>query len=143
MKDGYRELPLATSPKLALGGDAFFYGVTADNGASNLGFVFRTPINFETGAAGESAVVHDFSPSEGGRPVSLIAGSDGALYGTGVGGAYGSLFKMTTNGVFAQMHVFKEVMGIVRRRRWLRPAAGIFLERPGKAGLTMGVSSIK
>lgn len=92
--------------------DGNFYGTTLRGGTGNGGVVFRmTP-------AGAVTVLHSFGatpavnfyPADGGYPDgSLMQAGDGNLYGTTrFGGAAnrGTVFRITTSGVFTLLHSF-------------------------------------
>ena len=95
--------------------DGNFYGTTQFGGTSTncpygCGTVFRiTPDGVVT-------TLHSFDGSDGSEPVAaLIQGSDGNLYGTTSGGPFaalncangcGTVFQITTNGVFTSIHAF-------------------------------------
>src|SRR5262245_54064199 len=70
---------------LAEGSDGALYGTTTEGGANDRGVIFK--LNKDgTGFL----KLHDFNGSDGdSHSAGLIAGSDGALYGTAGGGAYG------------------------------------------------------
>ena len=92
---------------LVLARDGNFYGTTELGGVYNAGTVFRvTP-------SGTFKTLHDFDFTEGGfYPVSaLVAGPDGALYGSTVQGAAGNefggtAFRITLKGQFTSLHSF-------------------------------------
>lgn len=94
--------------------DGNFYGTTQAGGtnsncSSGCGSVFRiTP-------AGVVTTLHSFDGSDGKEPLDrLVQGSDGNLYGTTSGGlaslncssGCGTVFQITTNGVFTPLHAF-------------------------------------
>jgi uncharacterized repeat protein (TIGR03803 family) len=89
--------------------DGNLYGTTNRGGALDQGTVFRvTP-------TGVVSVVHTFSEYvDGARPVGgLIEAADGTLYGTTFGtfdtefyGSFGTVFKMTPDGIVTLLHVF-------------------------------------
>ncbi|MBX7212133.1 MAG: cadherin-like beta sandwich domain-containing protein [Verrucomicrobiaceae bacterium] len=87
---------------LVQGIDGNFYGTTSAGGANNLGTVFMmTPAGTITTLVHFSGIV---APALGSSPKgSLVQGSDGAFYGTtqtgGLGGGFGTIFKVTPAGV--------------------------------------------
>jgi uncharacterized repeat protein (TIGR03803 family) len=92
---------------LAPGNDGNFYGTTANGGIKNLGTVFRiTP-------GGALTTLFSFV-NEGTFPLGgLVQGADGTLYGTtGFGSTnpatldFGTIFKITTNGVLTTLFEF-------------------------------------
>ncbi len=85
--------------------DGNFYGVTGSGGANNDGTIFRVTPN------GTFKVLHTFAGTADGigPAASPIVGSDGALYGTAMGGganSAGSIWKITTAGVFTKLFDF-------------------------------------
>ena len=85
---------------------AYPYGTASAGGASNLGVVF------ELGADHAATVLHNFTgfPGDGASPYAgLIAGQEGALYGTtAYGGAYdsGTVFRLTAAGAENVLYSF-------------------------------------
>ena len=96
------------------GSDGNFYGTTSTGGTNNLGTVFMM-----TPQGALTTLVHfsgTFAPAPGSSPKgSLVQGMDGALYGTttagGLGGGFGTTFKMTPAGVFTIMASFTGTTG--------------------------------
>ena len=91
------------------GGDGFLYGTLGEGGASGRGLVYK----MQTNGAGFS-VVRAFSsaPNDGIKPAGpLTLGSDGALFGTTVGGGQfqtGAVFRLTRDGSeFSILHAFE------------------------------------
>ncbi|HUB67519.1 MAG TPA: choice-of-anchor tandem repeat GloVer-containing protein, partial [Candidatus Methylacidiphilales bacterium] len=90
--------------------DGNFYGTTLEGGGAGYGTVFKiTP-------QGTVTILHSFGdgsvPNDGIIPNGLIQGSDGNFYGTtllgpvaGIGN-YGTVFKMTPQGVVTILHSF-------------------------------------
>ena len=94
---------------LAQGTDGNFYGTTSIGGANNLGTAFMmTPAGVLTTLVHFSGTV---APALGSLPKgSLVQGADGALYGTtttgGLGGGFGTVFKVTPAGVLTTIVSF-------------------------------------
>jgi uncharacterized repeat protein (TIGR03803 family) len=92
------------------GPGGIFYGATKFGGSNGGGgTIFKFTTNGLT-------TLHSFAGTDGDQPTSLVMGSDGVLYGTTLGGgAYydgsagteaGTVFKITTGGVFTLLHSF-------------------------------------
>lgn len=101
---------------LVLAGDGNYYGTSSDGGRSGFGTVFRvTP-------GGVRTTVVDFTGTSGSRPGSapvtgLTLAADGSLLGTtSSGGAddFGTVFKVTTAGVFTQLVSFTGISGVAK-----------------------------
>ena len=89
---------------LIQGSDGNFYGTTNQNGAGNVGTVFRiTP-------AGALTTLHGFSGKDGANPYAgLVQGQDGNFYGTTESGGTlygGTAFQVTPAGGFTSLHSF-------------------------------------
>lgn len=116
---------------LVQGADGGLYGTTGFGGpALSFGTVFRTTTN-----GGALTTLHNFQGTDGEEPsFRLIFGNDGRLYGTtsfggdwasgpsGVGS--GSVFSVTTNGVFTTLFLFHGTNGS-------NPAASLVLGPDG------------
>jgi uncharacterized repeat protein (TIGR03803 family) len=96
-----------TSPRAGLvqGSDGYFYGSTYSGGANNYGTIFKI------GPDGAFTSLYSFTNSNTGTnpQVALIQGDDGWLYGTTPGGGtnnFGTVFKISTNGVFTSLYSF-------------------------------------
>ena len=96
---------------LAQGWDGSFYGATEVGGANGNGTIFKIS------PAGAFTLLHTFTAftsgtnGDGAYPEgTLRPGPDGGLYGTTSGGGqfgnYGTVFKLTTNGVLLTLHTF-------------------------------------
>jgi uncharacterized repeat protein (TIGR03803 family) len=100
---------------LVQGSDGNFYGTTSYGGADGDGTVFRLT------AAGVSTTLVSFNGINGSNPVAaLVQGSDGSFYGTTEFGGNlslydgygnGTVFRITTNGVFLTLAAFSATTG--------------------------------
>ena len=101
---------------LAEGNDGLLYGTASSGGptSASLGTLWRI---HKDGTGFQVLVQYCTSCSSGGSPNSIIAGSDGNLYGTtGYGGSFpgslceglgcGVVFKVTTAGAYTVLHAF-------------------------------------
>jgi uncharacterized repeat protein (TIGR03803 family) len=94
---------------LVQGSDGNLYGTTQYGGTNDYGTVFKISPN------GALTTLRRFVGNDGANPsAGLVQGSDGYLYGT-TGGTtydisspflYGSVFKISTNGVLTSLHSF-------------------------------------
>lgn len=96
--------------------DGNYYGTTTAGGRENFGTIFKmspggvvtTLVSF-TGTAG---------PAKGAAPdAGLVLGLDGALYGSALTGGsldFGTIFKVTTAGVFTTLAEFTGLTGLVK-----------------------------
>ncbi|MDR2214587.1 MAG: hypothetical protein LBE59_01960 [Nevskiaceae bacterium] len=99
-----REDPKLPYAGVAQTADGSLYGTTFRGGDNDAGAVYQiTP-------AGELNVLHSFTGGDGGEyPLgTLIAGSDGALYGTTLGNNTnrGTVYRITTSGEFTTLYNF-------------------------------------
>jgi len=91
---------------LCLGRDGFLYGTTSTNGSGSLGgTIFKISTN-----GGPLVWTYSLAVSDGTVPLAgLVQGLDGSLYGTtsedGTNFA-GSVFRITTNGLFTNLYSF-------------------------------------
>jgi len=100
---------------LRLGADGNFYSTTSNGGPGTCGTVFKLTPN------GALTTVAWFNRANGAYPsASLALGRDGAFYGTTFkggdlsanrGAGYGTIFKVTTNGVLTRLVAFKRADG--------------------------------
>lgn len=102
---------IAPEAPLLQAADGNFYGTTQQGGTNKHGTLFKIT------SSGTLTTLYTFSATDdhhrnadGFYPaVGLIQGSDGALYGAAEGGgpnAAGTIFKITTSGVFTVLHAF-------------------------------------
>ncbi|HEY1716779.1 MAG TPA: choice-of-anchor tandem repeat GloVer-containing protein [Verrucomicrobiae bacterium] len=105
---------LGTGFNLVEGVAGDFYGTTSYGGSNNCGAVFRVT------TAGAFTNIFSFNGTNGYEPGSLVNGNDGFFYGTTVYGGTnyagastgnGTIFKITTNGVFTSLFSFKGTNG--------------------------------
>jgi uncharacterized repeat protein (TIGR03803 family) len=103
---------------LAEGAADNFYGTTFYGGSNNCGAVFRVT------TAGQFTNIFSFNGTNGYEPGSLVNGNDGFFYGTtvyggtnytGAGTGNGTVFKITTNGVFTSLFSFRGTNGYLPR----------------------------
>ncbi|HRI15408.1 MAG TPA: hypothetical protein PLX89_20625 [Verrucomicrobiota bacterium] len=97
----YPEAPLIQAS------DGRLYGATSFGGLNDAGILFCLTTN------GVFTNLHTFSGFDGQRPGGLVQASDSNLYGTTWGNSpgngqdrYGSVFQITTNGVFTKLYSF-------------------------------------
>jgi len=91
------------SGPLLLGPDGKYYGCTQRGGTNNS----QNGVVFSITPDGVYSVLHAFNGSDGSQPwCGLVAGGDGALYGTTQFGDEnaGEVFKVTTGGTFTTVH---------------------------------------
>jgi uncharacterized repeat protein (TIGR03803 family) len=121
---------------LTLGQDGNFYGTTANGGSHSAGTVFRmTP----TGAL---TTLFSFNNTNGANPLGgVVQGNDGALYGTtGFGGtnlSFGTIFKLTTNGVLTTLFNFHFTDGEQPTTKMTIAADGSLYGTTGFGGSTL------
>jgi uncharacterized repeat protein (TIGR03803 family) len=106
-----------SSPLAALiqGGDGNYYGTTSSGGSSSSGSIFSmTPAGLQTALVNFTGTTGSFLGSTPQAPLTL--GTDGNYYGTtstgGSGGGFGTVFKMTPEGVFTTLVNFTGTTGI-------------------------------
>jgi uncharacterized repeat protein (TIGR03803 family) len=91
--------------------DGNLYGTTLHGGTYDAGIIYKLD-----GKTGSFSVLYNFGsiPNDGyGPQASLTEGSDGNLYGgTAIGGTAnaGTLFQVTSSGVYAQLYSFPSVL---------------------------------
>ena len=96
---------------LTLGRDGSFYGATVNGGTNGgYGLVFKVTTN------GVLNTLATFNSTNGAYPRgSLTLAGDGNFYGTtgsgGTNGGYGTIFKITTNGVLTSLFSFNNTNG--------------------------------
>jgi uncharacterized repeat protein (TIGR03803 family) len=97
------------------GTDGSLYGTTSFGGTQGVGTIYKLTTN------GTYTSLFSFAITNGAYPqAALLPGADGALYGTtyagGVytnasGDGYGTIFKLSTNGVLTTLHSFNHTNG--------------------------------
>ncbi len=123
---------------LIQGAGGTFYGTTSGGGSNNMGTVFKiTP-------GGTFTSLYSFTGgADGGSPMgSLAFGLDGRLYGTAsTGGFYGNgtVFRLTTNGVFTTLTAFANTNGANPAGGVTLGADGNFYGTTGQGGTGQGV----
>jgi uncharacterized repeat protein (TIGR03803 family) len=124
------------------GTDGIFYGATRFGGSNGGGgTIFKFTSNSLT-------TLHSFAGTDGDQPTSLVMGSDGVLYGTTIGGgAYydgsapteiGTVFKITTSGVFTSLHSFVVSDGSEPVAGLTEVSAGVFYGTTARGGHNRG-----
>lgn len=107
--------------ELTQASDGTFYGTTWTGGTSGKGTVFKLVTN-GTAAGSTLTTLHSFTAldsnkknADGATPWSAVRlGGDGALYGTttaGGTGATGTVYRLTTSGVFTTLYSFSAFTG--------------------------------
>jgi uncharacterized repeat protein (TIGR03803 family) len=127
--------PATPSPRSSLvqGSDGALYGTTVGGGQYGHGSVFRVTTN------GELTTLASFAFTNGASPMAGLAqGDDGAFYGTtcyggnfGPGYRYGTVFRVTTDGVLTSLVSFNGVNGQNPFQDLLRGRDGAFYGRCG------------
>lgn len=103
--------PCGPMGPLFLATDGNFYGTTLYGGTYNMGTIFKVTPAFVV------STLYSFQgyPTDGANPsTSLMQATDGNLYGTatdGEGTDYGTLFQISTGGVFKLLYVFDPTTG--------------------------------
>jgi uncharacterized repeat protein (TIGR03803 family) len=115
---------------LCFGADGIFYGARSVSGGTNYGSIFKIGTN------AVFSILCYFNNTNGAYPYgTLVQGKDGTLYGTTEGGGVsnnnGTIFKITTNGVFTSLYDFDYTTGS-------EPGAGLVF---GADGLLYGTTS--
>ena len=97
----------AKSPraKLLQDSEGNFYGTTAEGGGTTRGTVFKLT------AEGVETILHVFDQTDGQNPTAgLTIGPDGAFYGvtprSGLQFGKGTIFRITSDGQYAMLHLF-------------------------------------
>jgi uncharacterized repeat protein (TIGR03803 family) len=123
---------------LAVGNDGNFYGTTADGGTNGFGTVFRiTP-------GGALTSLFSFNGANGSVPQGgLVQGHDGNFYGStsfgGISPGFGTLFKITTNGVLTTLFNFHQTDGQEPATRLIQANDGALYGTTIFGGSTNGI----
>jgi uncharacterized repeat protein (TIGR03803 family) len=119
---------------LVQGADGNFYGTTLSGGAKGLGTVFKiTP-------SGTLTRLHSFglADDEEYPGAGLVQGADGDFYGTTVGstaaGQDGTVFKITSSGLFTTLHKFDGADGAYPYAGLVQASNGDFYGTTGAGG---------
>ncbi len=122
-------------PEAALieGRDGRFYGTTSQGGTSNTGTVFAIT------SAGSLTTLYNFSGTvDGATPLAkLVQGTDGLFYGTTIlGGANndGTVFQISSNGLFASLHSFTGADGATPEADLVQGSDGRFYGTTSQGG---------
>jgi uncharacterized repeat protein (TIGR03803 family) len=139
------------NPQAALvqGNDGYFYGTTSAGGENGYGTVFKMSASGELTSLYSFGSVQDTNglPQDGSGPNGLVQGSDGYFYGTTqYGGAYtvpfglgyGTVFRISTNGVLTSLYSFgaQDTNGVILDSTY--PAGGLV---QGSDGYFYGTTS--
>jgi len=125
--------------------DGNIYGTTQVGGKHGGGTIFKIDA-----ATGLFATVYSFgsTPNDGLQPFSgLTQGTDGSLYGTTVIGGKagaGSIFKLSSSGVYSQLYSFPTLPGVTQQQPQAAPVqstTGTFYGVTSSGG-TNGVGSV-
>ena len=126
--------------EVVLGPDGGLYGTTHFGGASGYGTVFRTTTN------GAVTTLVSFGNPNGAYPQArLLLGADGSFYGTTLNGGaytdesgigYGTVFKLTTNGVLTTLISFNSTNGAYPQAALLQSSNGNFYGTTANGGST-------
>jgi uncharacterized repeat protein (TIGR03803 family) len=113
------------SAALVQGPDGSFYGTTEYGGAYGYGTVFKMS------PSGQLNTLASFNQTNGSYPrASLVFGADGNLYGTTSAGGtnqyYGSVFRITTNGILTSLASFDYTLGDYPQSALVQAADGAF-----------------
>ena len=123
------------TPEAALieGSDGRFYGTTSRGGTSNTGTVFAIT------SAGSLTTLYSFSGTvDGATPLAkLVQGTDGFFYGTTILGGInndGTVFQISSNGVFASLHSFTGTDGATPEAELVQGNDGSFYGTTSQGG---------
>jgi len=121
---------------LVTGFDGYIYGTTAIGGISNRGTIFRFKEGLISPGGGSLSLTNLYHFTVSGGPRPLMQAADGDFYGTTSSGGdadLGTVFKMTSNGVFTTLASFTGTNGAFP---WtaLVPCGGDFYGTTTKGG---------
>jgi uncharacterized repeat protein (TIGR03803 family) len=125
--------PESPTASLVQGGDGYFYGTTSGGGIDNAGTVFKVTTNgvlttlFEFGPPVDNGDGYSTNINGANPQAALALGSDGDFYGTTFEGGsygYGTLFRVTPNGMLTTLVMFNDTNGA-------NPQARLVLGRDG------------
>jgi uncharacterized repeat protein (TIGR03803 family) len=118
---------------LVEGSDGIFYGTTSRGGASNTGTVFKIS------SAGTLTTLYSFTAgADGATPeAELVQGTDGLFYGTALFGGSnnnGTVFQISSNGVFTALHSFTGTDGATPEAALVEGSDGNFYGTTSRGG---------
>ena len=130
--------------------DGNFYGTT-QFGGTNTNCMYGCGSVFKITPNGVMTTLHSFDGSDGKEPLAgLVEGSDGNLYGTTSGGPFaalncsggcGTVFMITTNGDFTNLHAFVGTDGRLPRGGLVQGSDGNFYGTASYGGAS-GVGTV-
>jgi uncharacterized repeat protein (TIGR03803 family) len=120
--------------------DLDFYGTTSTGGAYGFGTVFEvSPVRYGL------PTLHSFYGADGSSPeAGLVLASDGNLYGTTSSGGtygYGTIFKISTSGIFTSLYSFEGTDGSSPEAGLVQASDGNLYGTTGSGGAN-GLGSI-
>ncbi len=119
--------------------DGNFYGTTASGGTNGLGTVFRVTPD------GVLKSLFAFGRTNGANPLgTLVQSPDGTLYGTTASGgtnpnlSFGTIFKITTNGLLTTLYNFDSTNGSLAANKMIFGPDGALYGTANSGGFAVG-----